>query len=103
VAAVARYGSLRWSHIARALPGRTSKACSHRWHTHLAPGAKRHGEEQEPFSDWELAVIREVRKRVGGGASARKPAAQKAAACFVWRFVVQNASPIYSFPTIQPR
>lgn len=58
VSAVEKYGTQRWSQIARGLVGRSSKACSHRWRTYLQPGVKRTA--QEPFSEWEIAVVAEV-------------------------------------------
>ena len=59
MAAVSKYGTQRWSQISKGLCGRTSKACSHRWRTYLQPGVKH--TTQEPFSDWEIAVVVEVR------------------------------------------
>ncbi|KAI8476039.1 MAG: hypothetical protein J3K34DRAFT_516949 [Monoraphidium minutum] len=63
VSAVEKYGTQRWSQISRSLKGRTSKACSHRWRTYLQPGVKH--TTQEPFSDWEVAVVVEAHRVVG--------------------------------------
>lgn len=41
VALVAKYGSAKWSLIAKALPGRIGKQCRERWHNHLNPIIKR--------------------------------------------------------------
>ena len=38
---VQRFGTRRWSHIARALYGRVGKQCRERWNNHLAPDIKR--------------------------------------------------------------
>lgn len=60
IASVQKYGVKRWAQIAQGLPGRTSKACSHRWRTYLAPGVKH--TSTDPFTDWEIAVVQEVRR-----------------------------------------
>ncbi|ABO98272.1 predicted protein, partial [Ostreococcus lucimarinus CCE9901] len=49
---VAKYGTRRWSHIARALENRVGKQCRERWNNHLAPDIKRGSwstEEEDTF------------------------------------------------------
>ena len=49
---VNKYGTTRWSYIARALYGRVGKQCRERWNNHLAPDIKRGAwsvEEEETF------------------------------------------------------
>lgn len=49
---VDKYGTTRWSYIARALYGRVGKQCRERWNNHLAPDIKRGAwsvEEEETF------------------------------------------------------
>jgi len=49
---VEKYGTSRWSYIARALYGRVGKQCRERWNNHLAPDIKRGAwsvEEEETF------------------------------------------------------
>jgi hypothetical protein len=49
---VSRYGTRRWSYIARALEKRTGKQCRERWIHHLAPNIKRGSwsvEEEDTF------------------------------------------------------
>ncbi|KAF6253334.1 Myb-like DNA-binding domain-containing protein [Scenedesmus sp. NREL 46B-D3] len=62
--AVARFGVKRWAQIATMLPGRTSKACSHRWRTYLQPGVMH--TSTNPFTDWEVAVVKSHRKDAAG-------------------------------------
>lgn len=45
--------------VADGLPGRSGKSCSERWRIYLTPGVKQ--PKQEPFSDYEVAVIYLVR------------------------------------------
>jgi len=106
IASVQKYGVKRWAQIAQGLPGRTSKACSHRWgstaclpgpcppalreapgrpwrartrrwRTYLAPGVKH--TSTDPFTDWEIAVVQEVRalgaSAAAGGAHRRDTSA----------------------------
>eukprot|EP00775_Hariotina_reticulata_P009698 gene9698-9857_t len=67
-AAVTRYGVKRWAQIAALLPGRTSKACSHRWRTYLQPGVMH--TSTNPFTEWEVAVVKEAHKVLGNNWSA---------------------------------
>ncbi|XP_059305589.1 transcription factor MYB3R-5 [Lycium ferocissimum] len=38
---VAKYGPIKWSVIAKALPGRIGKQCRERWHNHLNPNIRK--------------------------------------------------------------
>ncbi|XP_009596030.1 transcription factor MYB3R-3-like isoform X1 [Nicotiana tomentosiformis] len=38
---VAKYGPMKWSVIAKSLPGRIGKQCRERWHNHLNPNIKK--------------------------------------------------------------
>ncbi|PHT72198.1 hypothetical protein T459_22983 [Capsicum annuum] len=38
---VAKYGPIKWSVIAKSLPGRIGKQCRERWHNHLNPNIKK--------------------------------------------------------------
>lgn len=53
------YGLNNWGMVADGLPGRSGKSCSERWRIYLIPGVKR--PTQEPFNEYEVAVIYLVR------------------------------------------
>ncbi|KAL1834839.1 hypothetical protein ACET3Z_004490 [Daucus carota] len=49
---VQKYGSRKWSAIAKYLPGRIGKQCRERWHNHLDPAIKK-----EAWSEREEAIL----------------------------------------------
>lgn len=59
---VTRYGTRRWSLIARALYGRVGKQCRERWNNHLAPDIKR-GSWSAEEEDVLIRAHREVGNR----------------------------------------
>jgi hypothetical protein len=61
------YGLNNWGMVADGLPGRSGKSCSERWRIYLTPGVKR--PTQEPFNEYEVAVIYLVRTLRGSFSS----------------------------------
>ncbi|KAG8374884.1 hypothetical protein BUALT_Bualt10G0041900 [Buddleja alternifolia] len=49
---VGKYGSRKWSAIAKFLPGRIGKQCRERWHNHLDPAIKK-----DPWSEAEEEIL----------------------------------------------
>jgi hypothetical protein len=63
--AVRRFGSKKWTDIAKLVPNRTSKQCREHWCNRLAPNVK-----HEPFGPWEDHTIIEQQRELGNRWSA---------------------------------
>ncbi|KAG6719983.1 hypothetical protein I3842_03G035300 [Carya illinoinensis] len=57
---VDRFGTKKWSHIARMLNGRMGKQCRERWHNHLRPDIRK-----DAWSEEEDKVLIEAHKEIG--------------------------------------
>jgi hypothetical protein len=58
--AVRKFGSKKWTDIAKLVPNRTSKQCRERWCNRLAPNVK-----HEPFEPWEDQIIIDKQRELG--------------------------------------
>ncbi|GLU11286.1 hypothetical protein SLE2022_280430 [Rubroshorea leprosula] len=57
---VARYGTKKWSQIAKMLNGRVGKQCRERWHNHLKPDIKKNS-----WSEEEDKILIQAHKEIG--------------------------------------
>ncbi|XP_041005509.1 transcription factor MYB118 [Juglans microcarpa x Juglans regia] len=57
---VDRFGTKKWSHIARMLNGRMGKQCRERWHNHLRPDIRK-----DAWSEEEDKILIEAHKEIG--------------------------------------
>ncbi|GLU02073.1 hypothetical protein SLE2022_193430 [Rubroshorea leprosula] len=57
---VARYGTKKWSQIAKVLNGRVGKQCRERWHNHLKPDIKK-----DSWSEEEDRILIQAHKEIG--------------------------------------
>jgi hypothetical protein len=57
---VRRFGSKKWTEIAKMVPNRTAKQCRERWCNRLAPTVR-----HEPFEAWEDDIIVEKQRELG--------------------------------------
>jgi hypothetical protein len=62
---VRRFGSKKWTDIAKLVPNRTAKQCRERWCNRLAPTVR-----HEPFEAWEDQIIVEKQRELGNRWSA---------------------------------